>query len=118
MENNQKQLEQFRRYLQEQERSVHTINKYLHDVRVFLLYVDKRPLTKKLSINYKEALGDKYAPTSVNSMLAAVNTYFSFIGRPELRVRPLRIQKAIFRPVEKELNRSDLPNKCQGTVRI
>lgn len=104
---NQKLLEQFRQYLQEQERSIHTINKYLHDVRLFIKHMGTKRLTKKQVIVYKECLQEKYAPASVNSMIAAVNSFLAFAGKPEMRVKPLRIQKTMFRPVEKELNRGD-----------
>lgn len=106
-EKEQKLLEKFQKYLQEQERSPHTINKYLHDVRLFLMFIGTKQLAKKQVIIYKERLQEKYAPSSVNSMIAAVNTYLSFLGRTEIRVKPLKIQKALFRPVEKELNRGD-----------
>ena len=38
-----------------------------------------------------------YAPATVNSMLAAVNTLFRFQGWEECRVKFLKIQKRLFR---------------------
>ena len=71
---NMKVMDDFKAYLEEQERRQHTINKYLHDVRLFLIYIGVEQLTKNKVICYKESLQEKYAPVNVNSMLAAVNT--------------------------------------------
>ena len=83
---------QFRNYLVEQERSEHTVAKYVHDVRILFLHLNGEELTKAAVIEYKEMLKARYAPSSVNSMIAAVNTFLSFIGKPEMRVKPLKIQ--------------------------
>lgn len=43
----------------------------------------------------------------MNSMLAALNNFLEFTGRHECRVRALKIQRALFRPEEKELSREE-----------
>lgn len=98
---------QFRNYLVEQERSEHTVAKYLHDVGILMLHLNGEELTKAAVIDYKETLKQRYAPSSVNSMIAAVNTFLSFIGKPEMRVKPLKIQKSLFRPSDRELSKDD-----------
>ena len=67
-------------YLREQERAPATIQKYLHDLHVFLEYLDGRPLTKAVLIGGKEELTANHAPASVNSMLAAVGGFLRFMG--------------------------------------
>ncbi|MBD5128341.1 MAG: tyrosine-type recombinase/integrase [Ruminococcaceae bacterium] len=97
----------FRKYLIEQERSQYTIAKYIHDAKVFLEFADKRTINKELVIDFKAFLGERYAISSANSMLAAVNHFLKFIGLAELRVKPFKIQRALFVPEEKELCRNE-----------
>lgn len=97
----------FKKHLIEQERSPFTIEKYIHDTRVFLEFADKRTIDKELVIDFKSFLGERYATSSANSMLAAVNNFLRFIGRAELRVKPFKIQRALFVPEEKELCRNE-----------
>ncbi len=97
----------FGQYLLEQERSVNTIGKYLRDTRAFVKFLGKKDLNKAVLVEYKSRLAEKYAPASVNSMLAAVNCFLEFIGMPNLRVKPLKIQKALFSEREKELTKEE-----------
>lgn len=100
-------ISDFRKYLIEQERSQYTIAKYIHDAKVFLEFTDKQTINKELVIDFKAFLGERYAISSANSMLAAVNHFLKFIGFAELRVKPFKIQRALFVPEEKELCRNE-----------
>mgnify|MGYP000315848942 FL=1 len=51
--------------------------------------------------------GLEYRLESVNAMLAAVNRFLTFLGRNDLRLRPLKIQRALFLPADKELTRAE-----------
>lgn len=97
----------FKKYLIDQERSQYTVTKYIHDIKIFLKFVDKQTIKKEIVINFKSFLGERYAASSVNSMLAAVNSFLKFIGREDLKVKPLKIQRALFVPEEKELCRNE-----------
>ena len=74
-------LEAFEYYLITEEKSKATQEKYLRDVRAFLVWCGDRELTKELVLQYKEHLVTSYAPASVNSMLASVNAWLRFTGR-------------------------------------
>lgn len=100
-------ISDFKKHLIEQERSSHTITKYIHDTRVFLEFTAKRTLNKELVINFKSFLAERYATSSANSMLAAVNSFLKFIGHADLIVKPFKIQRALFIPEEKELCRNE-----------
>lgn len=100
-----KDLEEFKRYLRGNERSAGTIEKYLRDVSVFAAYLDGRPALKALAVQWKEHLiAEGYKPVTVNSMIAAVNAFFCFWGREECRIKPLRVQKRMFRETARELS--------------
>lgn len=97
----------FKKHLIEQERSPYTIAKYIHDAKVFLEFADKRTINKELVIDFKSFLGERYATSSANSMLAAVNHFLKFIGCADYMVKPFKIQRALFIPEEKELCRNE-----------
>lgn len=98
------QLKQYYLYLSEKERSKNTILKYLRDITMFLNFLNGKELSKSELLSYKEYLISKYAPSSVNSILASINGYLNWLGITTLRVKPLKIQKEIFTLPEKELS--------------
>lgn len=102
-----KKISDYKKYLIEQERSSYTISKYIHDIRFFIEFAGKRTLNKELVIDFKLFLGERYAASSANSMLAAVNGFLKFIGCADLSVKPFKIQRALFVPEEKELCRNE-----------
>ena len=91
-------------YLREQERSPATIEKYVHDLTALSGFLAGRPVTKGALLEWKEDLIGQYTPASVNNKLAAVN---GFCGMGALRLRKLKIQKALFLSEEKELTRAE-----------
>lgn len=116
-------LPDFCRFLLEQERSPGTAEKYTRDVRAFLNWqkaVCKRekPLCRQQVIDWKEALLEKkYAPVTINSMLSSVNSFLTFLGREDCRVKLLRIQKKVFREKEKELTRREYEKLLEAAGR-
>lgn len=103
-----KQLAAFERHLCLEEREPATIEKYLRDVRAFTAWLDGRPLEKEAVVAWKEhLLASGYAPSTINSMLIAVNRFFRFQHWDELRVKTIRVQRRIFRSREKELTKEE-----------
>ncbi len=98
----------FASYLRSEEKSRATAEKYVRDVRAFLAYAAGGEITRELAICWKEDLEEKgYAVRSINSMLAALNSFLSFTGREECRVKPIRIQREAYSREEKELTREE-----------
>jgi integrase/recombinase XerD len=97
----------FKEYLKREEKSNATIDKYARDIRTFFEYLAEREVTKELTISYKEHLSGQYMAASVNSMLAAINCYLRFIGKPDCCVKLFKIQRQIFAAEERELSRSE-----------
>lgn len=100
-------LLEFEAYLYRQERSTNTIAKYMRDLRTLFTFLAGKPVTKEILMEWKSYLTETYAPASVNSMLAAVNTFLDWLGVPGLKVKPLKIQREIFAKPEKELTRDE-----------
>lgn len=102
-----KEIERFRNYLREEEKSENTLEKYIRDVTAFSAFCDGA-ITKDTVIAYKQGLIDGgYAVRSINSMLASLNGLFSFLGWYELRVKSLKVQQQVFCPEEKELTKAE-----------
>ena len=71
-------ISEFAAYLRSQEKAAATVAKYVRDVRAFQNHCGAE-LTKEAVIAYKTYLLDRYAVRSVNSVIASLNAYFSFI---------------------------------------
>ena len=101
-------LPAYREYLQDEERSRATVEKYLRDVRVFLEYVGENQVLGKERIReYKEELRERYKISSANSMLAAVNSFLVFLGREEMKVKLFKVQKVLYSRPEREMTEKD-----------
>lgn len=99
---------QYAYHLREEEKSRITIEKYLRDVRGFARYLNGQYITKDAVIAYKQQLLNQgYALRSVNSMLAAVNSFLTFCGLTDCRVRLCRMQREIYQRSERELSRAE-----------
>ncbi len=103
-----KHIAEFAIYLKSEEKSKNTIEKYIRDVRAFAAYVGSVEITKETVIDYKnKLLSESYAARSINSMLAAINSLFSFLGWVDLKVKSIRLQRQIYCPEEKELTKAE-----------
>ena len=114
-------IEEFVEYLIDNERSQNTIKKYQRDLRYFFKFLDNETVDKKKVREYKMYLMERYAPRSVNSMLTALNSFFDYIGRLDLKVKTIRIQKKIFINEDKNLTKQDyrqLVHACQDDLRM
>ena len=100
-------LRDFKLWLYEAERSENTISKYIRDVRRFSEWLGCDELHKPAVLRYKKELSRCFAPASVNSVLSSLNTFFTFIGRGELRIKTLKIQHHIFSDPAKELTKNE-----------
>ena len=101
------QLEKYIDYLQNEERSIATVCQYERDVLRFFSFLNLKELTKDAVLQYKQELMKAYQPVSVNVKLSALNNFFSFIGRDDLKLKLLKIQRSVYCSEEKELSKSE-----------
>ncbi|MCQ2386507.1 MAG: site-specific integrase [Clostridia bacterium] len=107
-------LTAYKNALQSEEKSAHTVEKYLRDVRTFLAWMGDAALSKDAVIAYKnDLLARGYTVRSINSMLAAVNRWLTFSGHEDCRVKPLKVQREAFCPEEKELTKAEYERLCR-----
>lgn len=104
----QSSLQYFSDYLQKEEKSAITVEKYLRDTRQFILFLSGQRITKENTIAYKSYLLERgYCVASVNSMLASVNAFLVFLDMSQCRVKFVRTQRKVYSPAEKELSRDE-----------
>ena len=101
-------IQNFKKYLREEEKSENTIEKYMRDVWVFTTYMNGAEITKESVIAYKSRLlAENYAVRSINSMLASLNSLFSFLNWMDCRVKSIKLQRQIYCPEKKELTKAE-----------
>ena len=102
------QMKQFRAYLNAEDRSAGTVEKYLRDVQAFSDWMEKEEVTHERAAAWRENLLERgYAPVTVNSMVAAVNQFFSFLGWEDCKIKALKLQRKMFRDDRRELTREE-----------
>ena len=98
----------YRTCLIAEELSDGTVQKYIRDVLAFRTWLGERALDKAAAAGWKEHLMSKgYAAVTVNTMLSSLNRFLGFMGWQECRVKFLRIQRRIFRNLDRELSREE-----------
>ncbi len=100
-------IKSFENHLINEEKSSLTVEKYLRDIYAFSLWCKEKELDKSTVLEYKKALCEKYAAASINSILSSLNSFFSYSGWYELKVKLLKIQKQIFLNKDRELKKSE-----------
>lgn len=99
------QIREFKCYLVNEEKSTVTIDKYVHDITAFSKWIGNNALDKSTILEYKEVLIQKFATASVNAAIASLNSFFSFVEHPELKVKSIRVQRQMFCRSDKELTK-------------
>lgn len=101
------EVDNFQKYLKEEELSDNTIGQYIRDVQIFLDWAGNMTVEKDTVIAYKNELTGKYKVSSVNAKLTAVNRFLHYTGHKEMTVKNLKIQRQIYCSEKKELKRSE-----------
>ena len=102
------QIGAFREYLNQRENADATIKKYITDISTFLRYLNNEStIDKQKLLDYKEWLLRRYAVSSVNSMLAALNQFLEFLNLSFLKVKRVKVQNNLFLKDEKELTKDE-----------
>lgn len=103
-----KSIEDFRIFLQREEKSSATIEKYIRDVRAFKKFLNGAEIKKELVIAYKNKLiEENYAVRSINSMIASLNSFFIFLNLLDCKVKSIKLQRQIYCAEEKELTKTE-----------
>jgi len=107
-------IQLFKCYLCGEEKAQATVNKYVHDVKEFQIWLGDRELCKTEVLAYKNYLCERYAPASVNAVLSSLNSFWGYMEWFDLRVKNLKIQKQIFASSDKELTKAEYERLLQA----
>ena len=102
-----KHINEFKTYLQNEERAEATVEKYIRDIHAFSAWLGGREISKNAVLAYKDYLIETYAPASVNSILSSLNSFFRFMEWHDCHVKTLKIQRQIFAKSERELTKAE-----------
>lgn len=105
----------FKTHLIEQEKSANTIEKYIRDVTLFMMWLHGREVTKILVLEYKNTLCEKCAPSSVNAAISSLNGFFVFMEWHDIRLKALKIQRRIFSNRDRELTKAEYERLLTAT---
>lgn len=97
----------FKIYLEREEKSKSTVEKYVRDVNVFAAWLNCRDIDKSVVIEYKHELTENYAPASVNAALSSINCFFTYNKWFDCKVKTIKIQRQIYASREKELSKAE-----------
>lgn len=103
----ERMLAGWRAHLVGREAAPATVEKYVREARHLLDFLGEKNLglDRESVLAYKAGLVSRRAPAGANSAIAAVNGFVTWLGRPELRLRRLRVQplpRAATREVTRE----------------
>ncbi len=102
-------LDLYRQMLLEDEKSPATIEQYSRGIERFAAFAGDQEITKSLAVRFKQELNDAgfYTPSTINTILAAVNSFFKHMGWYDCIVKTMKIQQGSFRSSDRELTKSD-----------
>ncbi|MBE7057227.1 MAG: integrase [Ruminococcaceae bacterium] len=100
-------LDKFKSWLLNEEKSDNTIEKYIRDVKKFVAFSSGENIDKNMVIAYKNSLLESYNVTSVNSMIASINSFFRFMGWNDCCVKQCKIQRNVYCNEERELTKEE-----------
>ena len=113
----EKLIKGFISYLKEQEKSQSTISTYTRELFSLQMFLDENCITKEKLLEYKTILTQQYKPSSCNVSISAINSFLQYVGRIDLFIKPLKIQKQIFENKDKMLTKREY-NKLIQTAKI
>ena len=91
-------LAAFAQALRAEERCTETIKQYTRSVRQFAAWLAPETVAAGSAGGWKaELLRRGLSPATVNSKLAGLNRFFRFLGWMDCTVKPLRLQRRLFR---------------------
>ena len=118
----EKVIASYTAWLIAEERACSTCIKYTHYVRGFADCVKGAHVTKDAAIKYKALLSETRKAPSVNAAVAALNSFFSYMGWG-IKLKPIKIQRKTFRTEVEEFTREEYERllraaQAKGDIRI
>lgn len=104
----ERELSAYQAHLLREERAPATVAQYLRDAGMFAAQLDGAQVTRQAAAAWRDRLlAQGRTPATVNAKLSALNGLFRFLGWEDCRVRPLKVQRRVFRDPGRELSREE-----------
>lgn len=100
-------INDYKQYLLMAEKAKATVTKYINEAERLAEYLNGNPLNKRALLEYRETLAENFSSRTVNTKLAAINGYLSFIGADEYKVQLLKVQRKAFIAENRELSAAE-----------
>lgn len=114
---NGEMIAKFTGFLKDSEKSPATVEKYTHDINRLMDWLNGETVTSERMRQWKESLlTEGLSPKTVNTKICAFNKFATYMGWDDLRLKSLRVQRAMFRSKEKELTRSEYERLIKGAA--
>ena len=111
-------IDGFKGYLIDGGKSGYTVEKYVRDVLKFRGFAGDEEIEKETAGEYRDYLvRSGYSVRSINSMLSSINALFEFMGRQDLKVKTIKMQRIVYCPEDKELTRAEYQRLCEAARR-
>lgn len=110
------QISAFTDRLIQEEAAFSTVKRYSGIVREFSAFLGERAVTKELLLEWRA--GFISVPSTANVCAAAINRFLDFLGRRDLALKYLKVQRSIFRPAEKELTKEEYIKLVETAERL
>ena len=102
------QIEAYLKEISNEERAAATIEKYRRALLSFAAFLSGAAVAPEMIRLWKDNLRERnYAPSTINTYLAALNGFFRFYNWSDCRARFLKIQRRLFRDSRQELTRAE-----------
>ncbi len=88
----EEEIEAFRMYLMDQERSENTISTYIWSIRIFFRQYPE--ISRENMLEFKRQQLEQWRPKTVNNRVVALNQFCMFLGHPEYCVKGIRIHQS------------------------
>ena len=92
--------------LYSEEKTASTISQYIRDITALQKGLGNGELTKAALLEYKARLKEKYSHASVNAAIAAINSFLDHLGKPELKLKTVKVQKQTYADSGRELKKA------------
>lgn len=116
---NDETIANYANYLQEMEKSKATVRKYVRSICRFYNFCGENIKSKAVILEYKETLHKQgYSISTINGNIAAINSFLSFAGVPEWKLRSLRIQKRNFQIDDNEITLDEYRRMIETSEKI
>lgn len=109
-----KTLQNYERFLREQEKADNTIVKYLNEAGKMIQWLSGRKICKGALLAYKQHLKESHSPVGVNAAISSINNFLEFCNLSEMKLKTLKVQRRAFRQSERELTKGEYDRLLQA----